>query len=509
MSRRSREEPDEIKYAPGVGARVPPSQRPLRPLDWVVVIHVLVFLVGTTWGFGGMIYWIKPILSWWGSLGLLITLTAMQDRDNWRDGGMRPLLWFIPLLVFNGLVLVSCLNVNMLELHYDTGIQLARDGGNPGMPSTAKPEVSLRALWLFDAIWASCINLALIIRQRRILRGILVVAAINAFVLAVFGTAQKFSHAKGLYFDAVPSPQIYFFSTFVYHNHWGAFIVLTSAASLGLIWHYVRRKEARDFFHTPAFGGVIGLLIAAATVPLSTSRSCTVLMTLLLGGAFVHWCLRVIEKRRRFRESVAPPLLGGIAAVVLGLAGVWYVARDSITMRIARTQEQVADMRAKGNMGARPVLYRDTWRMAKDKPWFGWGMGSYPWVFETYKSIESVDGLPVFYHDAHSDWLQSFAEHGFVGTAVLGLCGIVPLLSLRRRHFSSPFSVYLMAGCGLVLLYAWLEFPFGNVAVVLSWWICYFCAVQYARLQDREAPSPVKIVGRDEPPAGEIQPAAS
>ena len=67
----------------------------------------------------------------------------------------------------------------------------------------------------------------------------------------------------------------------------------------------------------------------------------------------------------------------------------------------------------------------------------------------------------------------------------------LPLLRLRRRHFGSPVPAYLLGGCGLLLLYAWVEFPFGNGAVVLTWWLCYFCAIHYMRLQDLEAPSPV------------------
>jgi hypothetical protein len=106
----------------------------------------------------------------------------------------------------------------------------------------------------------------------------------------------------------------------------------------------------------------------------------------------------------------------------------------------------------------------------------------------------------VFYHDAHSDWLQAVAEHGLVGTTLLGLTGLVPLLRLRRRHFTSPLPAYLFVGCAAILLYAWIEFPFGNTAVVLVWWLCFFSAVHYARLQDREAPSPAKLVAPDRLP---------
>ena len=486
---------DAIKYARGMGARVPAHQRPLGPLEWAVLTHLAIFLIGTTWAFGGAAEWVRPILAWWGSLGLLLTLTAVQNRDAWRDGWMKPLVWLWPLVAFNALVLLGCFNPSLRELKYDLDTLLVPIDASTYLPSSARPSLALHALWLFDAIWISCLNLVLVVRQRRAIRGFLFLATLNALALAVFGTVQKMAHAKGLYFDAVPSPQIAFFSTFVYHNHWGPFIILSLTASLGLVWHYARRADARGFFHTPAFGGLIAIFFIAATVPLSTSRSCTVLVGLLLGAALGHWCTRLMQKRRRARRSFGAPLLIAGTALAFAAAGVWFIAQDSITLRVAKTREQITEIRARGDSGSRGELYRNTWQMAKDRPWFGWGMASYPHIFTTYNTRQpGPDRLPVFYRDAHSDWLQSLAEHGFVGTALLALCGLVPLLKLRRRHLSSPVPTYLLAGCALILLYAWVEFPFGNVAVVLTWWLSFFCAVHYARLYDREAPSPVKLV---------------
>jgi O-antigen ligase len=161
-----------------------------------------------------------------------------------------------------------------------------------------------------------------------------------------------------------------------------------------------------------------------------------------------------------------------------------------IEKRAALTRQQVGAMISQGGIGSRAELYRNTWQMGRDRWLFGWGMGSYPHVFGLYNRQTSVDNLPVFYNDAHSDWLQAFAEHGVVGSALLALCAIVPLLRLRRTHFSGPIAGHLLAGCALLLLYAWVEFPFGNIAVVFLWWLTCFCAVQYARLQDRESPGP-------------------
>jgi hypothetical protein len=88
------------------------------------------------------------------------------------------------------------------------------------------------------------------------------------------------------------------------------------------------------------------------------------------------------------------------------------------------------------------------------------------------------------YADAHSDWLQAFTEVGLAGSALLGLTGLLPLLGLRGHHFLSVTTGFTLAGCALILLYATVEFPFGNPAVTLTWWLCFFCAVQSARLRD-------------------------
>ena len=190
---------DDIKYPPGVGARVPPSQRPLRPLEWVVLVHVGVFLVGATWAFGGAAAWVRPPLAWWGSLGALLTLTALQDREALREGWLRPLWWLWPWVAFNLFVLAGCLNPSFREAKFGAETLLINEGGRFGLPSSARPVLGLHALWIFDAIWISCFNLVLVVRQRRALRALLITLVANAVVLAVFGTVQRLVHQRPLF----------------------------------------------------------------------------------------------------------------------------------------------------------------------------------------------------------------------------------------------------------------------------------------------------------------------
>jgi O-antigen ligase len=195
-----------------------------------------------------------------------------------------------------------------------------------------------------------------------------------------------------------------------------------------------------------------------------------------------------LEKKRRHRESATVPLAIIGLALVFVLGAAWFVGKDTILSRFKTSQRQVAEMRELGGIGDRALLYRNTWKMAADKLWFGWGMSSYPYVFfRLYNSRESqVDRLPVFYNDAHNDWLQSFAEHGLVGSTLLALCALVPLGAVWRRRSFGVTPAYLFIGCSLILLYAWVEFPFGNLAVVLLWWVIFFIALQLVRLRQGE-----------------------
>jgi O-antigen ligase len=285
----------------------------------------------------------------------------------------------------------------------------------------------------------------------------------------------------------VKSPQNYFFASFIYHNHWGAFTLLMTAICLGLIVHHARSDRHRDFWHSPAFAGLVATFFLAASIPLSTSRSCTLLVLVLLGGAFLHWAGHIVRQRRARNQTASGPLLLAVLVLLFAGAAAYKLAQPIIEQRLAKTVEQINELRARGDFGGRQRLYRDTWHMARDKLWFGWGMASYPTIFYYYYNTQTspIDRLPVFYYDAHSDWLQSLAELGVIGTVLIGLQGLVPLLSLRHHRPWGPLPGYLFAGCALVLFYAWVEFPFGNPAVVLAWWLCFFAGIRYARLDAR------------------------
>jgi O-antigen ligase len=352
------------------------------------------------------------------------------------------------------------------------------------LPSAARPQLALKELWQFNVIVLSCFNLLLVLSRRRLVRTVLFIVAGNGVALAVFGTFQKLAGAKGLWFGLVTSPNPRFFSTFIYHNHWGAFTLLNTAVCLALLFHAYRRGGHRDIWHSPVPLGAVVTLLLAVSVPLSASRSCTLLAGLLLLGAVGHFLWQLVRRRREHRRSVTLPVAGIILAVVLSVGAIGYLGRNAMGERLQQTTQQLAAGQRAATFGSRLTLYRDTWQMAAQKPWFGWGLESYAHVFRIFNTQRSPDlwvWIP-FYAEAHNDWLQSLAETGFVGTALLLLLGFLPLRAVRRQCFASVVPRYLLAGCALLLLYAWVEFPFANPAVLLTFCACWYLGVRYADL---------------------------
>ena len=474
---------------PETSAPAPRHRRGPGLLEKLVLMHFSILLVFTSWAFGGQAPWVRQVIAGWGAVGVLLFLIAGWSQARVAGGRTWPALrWLWPLWLYDLLVGVSCLNPGFKEVILAGEPSLVLANPRPWLPSAALPLLAARELWQFNVIVLSAFNLFLVLQRRRLVRAALFVMGVNGVALAVFGTFQKLSGASGLWFGLVPSPNKHFFSTFVYHNHWGAFTLLNTAVCLGLLFHHLRRGGGgRDLWHSPVLLGAVGTLLLATTIPLSGSRSSTALTAGLLFGALAHFLVRLIRRHRELNESPARPVAGIIVAAVISLAAIGYLSRDVIAQRAQLTSEQLTRIAKEDTLNSRLTLYRDTWRMAAAKPWFGWGLESYAHVFRvfnTQRTAEVVFWIP-FYAKAHNDWLQSLAEVGFVGTGLLALLMLVPLGSVPWRRAGSAVPCYLLAGCALVLLYAWVEFPFASPAVMLTFGATYYCAIRYALLDLR------------------------
>jgi len=453
-----------------------------RRLELATLAQVAGLVVFTTWDFGGETDVARGFIEWWGSLALLITAGVCLHRVADHNQLPSALRWLWPLALFDGLALAACLNPSFRLAVVGGADAFVLGGARDWWPSCARPGPALHHLWQFNAIYLSCFNLALVVVHRRLLRALLFLMVVNALLLAVFGTFQKLAGSPGLFFGAQRSPNLSFFASFIYRNHWGAFMTLAVAAALGLVFHHARPEARGDRRHSPVWFGLVAVLFMAAAVPLSGSRSGAVLVLLLLLGAFLGWLRQLGRARRRGGPPRARAAAAGALALLIALGGIVVLSRPVIEQRAADTRGQLEQIQRQGGLGSRAMLYGDTWRMAREKIWFGWGLGSYATVFQLFNRQVAVERWVPFYAAAHSDWLQALAETGVVGALCLLLAGAVPLASLRGLGRPRELTACLLAGCGLVALYAAVEFPLANPAVLEAFWLGLFTAVRYQKL---------------------------
>jgi O-antigen ligase/tetratricopeptide (TPR) repeat protein len=254
------------------------------------------------------------------------------------------------------------------------------------------------------------------------LRTILVVVVLSGLVVAALGLIQRFSwNGKILWFFvpydwgfARPGGDPRASGPYINPDHFANYLALVFPIAVGLILHgrYLFKKHSeralRIYFALTAF-------LAFAAILLSLSRAGW--MSTLLGLA-LFLCITPLQgeeggrSRRAARRSLV--VRGSILAValflVISLSLVGAGARSQVDYRLQQTVTQDA------GVWERTQIWRDTFKMVRDFPLFGVGLGSWQELFQRYRSAPwSSD----FYREAHNDYLELLAETGIVGFALL------------------------------------------------------------------------------------------
>lgn len=443
--------------------------------------HVAVLVISAAWMFGGRIDWARIPLICLGVIGVGLTILGLIDRRQRGAPVGRWLMCLLPPTLLALFSLLSSFNPSMEKIRFDEVMVYRPSETIPWLPSSVDPALTRSELALLFGIFLSAFNLALNIHQRRTLRQLTLILGLNACVLALFGTIQKIAGAD-MFLGLIESPNPTFFASFIYHNHWGPFVLVNIAGWFGLVEFLARRDRGRGFLHSPAMSALIAILLLAVTLPLSTSRSSTVMLSVLLPvcGFWLLW-----RMGRRSSRPIARSTLGLIGITAVAFAGVsaYWLGGDTIKSRIGDTKDQIGDMREAGSLGQRARVYEDTWRFFQMRPVAGWGLESYAFVYRRYNDEpRTADGFIIQFDEAHSDWLQLLAEVGVVGISLFLLSIGIPLWPVRHRLWREPYSGCVFLCLGLLMLYAWVEFPFANPAVTASAATAFFGAIRHLQL---------------------------
>jgi O-antigen ligase len=213
-------------------------------------------------------------------------------------------------------------------------------------------------------------------------------------------------------------------STLGHSDYFAAFLLWPVFAGVGL---WSRGGRARWL-------GALATISGAAAVTLSGSRGA---LLGLLVGAFVAAYFR------RPRPRTAAALIAGLVAA--GLA--FYVSPAGARLR-ARAYWIGDDPTG----GARPLLWRDSLRMAAAHAWIGSGPDVFVAEFPQFQSRELARAYPAFYHESpHNILLDALTSEGILGVLVLAGLIATGLAAGLHQARQDPVAAALLAALTGVL----------------------------------------------------------
>jgi O-antigen ligase len=259
--------------------------------------------------------------------------------------------------------------------------------------------------------------------------------------VALMAMAQEVTSARKLYWLRVPQHGGTIYGPYVNHNHYAGLMELLIPIPLVLC---LSRADGRT---QRLLCGLAALLMATSVI-LSGSRGGVI--SVVAEFVFLVGFICTRERRRRSASLKKVAAVGGLLiALLIGLGSAELWSRMA-SLAQAYDNEVV---------GGRWALYRDGFHMWMQRPWLGWGLGTFPVVYPQFQSFSS----DLVVNQAHNDVLQVAVEAGVAGFFVL----ILFVLLLYRngladaslhRSKSSVVRLGALIGCTGLLVHSLTDF---------------------------------------------------
>ena len=259
-------------------------------------------------------------------------------------------------------------------------------------------------------------------------------------VLASFSLLQGIAPNGKLYWIWPLEQGGLIYGPYVNHNHYAGLMEMLTPFPLVLALS--RHTEGNRKL---VVAGIAALM--AGTIFLSGSRG-----GMLAFVAEVIVLAVLLHKRGDWKQPLA---LGFFLAVMIGFL-VW-LGGNELTRRLASIQSEA---RQELTGGVRLTIDRDCFRMFRDRPVLGWGLGTFPVVYPQYRSFYTS----FFVNQAHNDYLQLLVETGIPGFGiglwflVLTFRGAGTKLQNWTETVNGTLTVAALLGCVGILVHSFLDF---------------------------------------------------
>jgi O-antigen polymerase len=302
---------------------------------------------------------------------------------------------------------------------------------------TVVPQLTMYSalVWAMSAIafWLG----AEILRERAARALFLQLAMWSITALAVIAMVQYFEHAEVFGIFQAPDSVM---GTFISRNQFTAMLELAGPIAL---WYMLER----NFW----VGGVCYVMIAAAALAAASRAG----FTLMCAELAVFIVIVVTQRRREAR------------VMALTFAGVALLA--GVAASIGGTEELRRRFELSDPYAVRRELLASTEKMIAERPWTGFGMGTWTTVYPHTATFDAA----LLANEAHNDWAQWAAEGG-IGFALL--MGIL-VLSLAGPAIQSVWGLGLLS----VMAHSYVDFPIREPILSFVWFALAGAAASYVR----------------------------
>ncbi len=469
----------------------------IHPLElatlWVVGAH-LVFL---PWALGGMRIWAQVISLALSAIGFALALlprnyTEEHTRSDRFRILTRPKLLKFPIF-WLGLALLGYLTVGALNPAW----VYRTDGKGWWMDVIAHKTwlpVSVdvpferwgpwRMLTIYISAWLTVCSVWVGFTRRRSVQLLIVTLAFNGLLLAGLGIAQRLLGNGKMFWFLEVSSGASFFSTFVYKNHAGEYLLLGLANTCGLAgWHYLRGLRRLEKSNPSGVLAFFSTCIAVAIVT-SYARGATLVMLAFLLVCVIAF---VVHQLTISNENRKP-----IVAIVLILIFGYFLKTGLDAIRVGRAWDRMEQglTRKDDSLESRELATKASMEMLGDHWLAGVGAGGFRFTFTTYQHCypsltKTPSGRAMFWEHAHNDLVQFPIELGAIGVGFVVIGFGYWFMALVRSYFwENPLSSCIVFGALLLLLYSRWDFPFQCPAILITWCALWPIATMWSRFEE-------------------------
>lgn len=412
---------------------------------FAILCGVLFF---TTLAFGAVDTWALGVLSLVSALIIFLWFI-----DAWQRKGFIFSSNAIQLPII-GLILIGLIQLLPLRsFSYPSELLSAAPTGSLSLApfQTQLAIVQLTVYLVFLAAAYFALN-----TSKRLSKIVYIVTVFGA-LMAFFGILQRLANPDQMIYGLRQSLQANPFGSFVNQHHFAAFMEMTIALPLALLFGRATKKERS-----------VLLLIAAVIMGMAvffTSSRGGVLSLLGVFGFIIT--ANILKKRRDFDDGSTEQkdknyrknfvmIGGGLALMIVIFGIVLFLANDSTINRVITMQTGSDDI-----SNGRTHFWSIALQIFKDYPILGSGLDSYGMAFPSYDTWNGAYRL----ERAHNDYLQILSDAGIAG--FICIAAFVYLLfrqGLRviekaESRFRRSVAIGALAGCFGVLIHSFFDFP--------------------------------------------------